>query len=82
MLKAIQYQKLYIIKEINLESKFINISEIMNAIVCLIYGTSSLHRIEDFIKLNFCDQEANIFEIANYFINTYEIMNERYFIYC
>ena len=76
LLKAIQYQKLYIIKAINLESKFINISEIMNAIVCLIYGTSSLHRIEDFIKLNFCVQEANIFEIASYFLNTYEIMKK------
>ena len=76
LLKAIQYQKLYIIKAITLESKIINVSEIMNAILCLIYGTSSLHRIEDFIQLNNAKNEQTIFEIANYFISTYEIMKK------
>ena len=75
LLKAIQYQKLYVIKAISIESKFINVSEIMNAILCLIYGTSSIHRIEDFIQLNNI-HEQNIFEIADYFINTYDIMKK------
>lgn len=75
LLKAIKYKKLYIIKEISIESKFINVYEIMNTMLCLMYGSISIHRIEDFVQLH-NNNENIIFDIVEYIINTYDIIKK------
>ena len=78
-LNAIKYRKIYVLNQINIDKKIINITEIKKAILLYLYGTTNFSSKDDIKLVNKkIDFRNNNFKTISYLIEKYDLFMDDY----